>query len=184
MILVAIIACEVAFWLAILGGLAARYVWGKPKLGAVLLAMVPVVDLFLIALVTVDLMGGATASWHHGLAAIYVGISVAYGRRMVAWADTKFRQRYADGPPPEQLYGWAYTIKCWGDVLLTLLAVGIAAGLLLGMIYLVGSPARTEALLGYFPILVIILGIDVIYSVSYTIWPRKPADSPSNETSH
>lgn len=177
MILAAIIACEIGFWVVILAGLIARYPLHRPRLGAALLALVPVIDLVLLALVTVDLLGGATASWHHGLAALYIGVSVAYGRRMIRWADVRFRQRFAGGPPPERPTGWAYTRRSWGEVLLTLLAVAIAGGLLAAMIAVVDDPARTDALRQWFSILVIILGIDVIYAVSYTIWPKKPTDA-------
>ena len=174
MMLAAIIACEIGFWVVILGGLCARYLLHRPRLGAVLLALVPVIDLVLLALVTVDLLGGATASWHHGLAAVYIGVSVAYGRRMIRWADVRFRQRFAGGPPPELPTGWAYTRRCWGEVLLTLLAVTIAGGLLAAMIAIVDDPARTDSLRQWFSILAIILGIDVVYAASYTIWPKKP----------
>ncbi|SFV24042.1 hypothetical protein [Micrococcus terreus] len=179
MILAAIIACEIGFWVAILAGLCARYLLHRPRLGAVLLALVPVIDLLLLALVTVDLLGGATASWHHGLAAVYIGLSVAYGRRMVQWADLRFRHRFASGPPPVRLTGWEHTRACWGNVLRTLLAVGIAAGLLAAMIAIVGDAGRTAALAGYFSILAVILAIDVLYAASYTIWPKRPGLAPS-----
>lgn len=84
--LIAIVVCEVAFWVAVLGGLTARYVLRRPRLGAAMLVAAPVVDLVLLTLVAVDLLRGGTASWHHGLAAIYIGASVAYGHRMIAWA--------------------------------------------------------------------------------------------------
>lgn len=174
MILVAIVVCEIAFWVAILSGLAARYLLRRPRLGAVLLVLAPVIDAVLLTLVAIDLLGGGTASWQHGLAAIYIGVSVAYGKRMVAWADVRFKHRFAGGPAPVQLSGFAYTAKCWRDVLLTTLAVAIAAAILGLIILLVANPARTQALFDYFKILAIIFGIDFIWAVSYTIWPKKP----------
>ena len=128
MILAAIIACEVGFWVAIGGGLITRYVFGRPRLGAMLLLAAPLIDVVLLVLVAVDLLGGGgTASWHHGLAALYIGVSVAYGHRMVAWADAKFAARFRGAAPRPHLYGTAYALACWKDVPRTVLAAAIAA---------------------------------------------------------
>lgn len=175
MILAAIIACEIGFWLALVTGLSLRYIARKPRLGVALLIAAPVIDLVLLALVAVDLIGGGTASWHHGLAALYIGISVAYGHRMIAWLDAKFATRFDGAPPRTPLTGWAYTAACWKDVGRTLLAAAIAAGILGGLILVVGDPARTEQLRGFFPILAVIVAIDLIWAISYTLWPKKPA---------
>ena len=45
------------------------------------------------------LRGGGSANWSHGLAATYLGVSVAFGPRMVPWADQRFAHRFAGGPP-------------------------------------------------------------------------------------
>ncbi len=178
MILTAIVVCEVAFWVTILAGLVARYLLRRPRLGATLLILAPVIDVVLLALVAADLLRGGTASWQHGLAAIYIGISVAYGKRMVAWTDVRFNHYFAGGPKPERLTGLRYTLKCWQDVLLTMLAAAVAAALIGGLVLLVGDPERTSELLAVFQILGLILGIDILWAVSYTIWPRKPAAVP------
>lgn len=180
MMLGVIVACEVAFWVAILCGLAARYLLRRPRLGAALLILAPVIDAVLLALVVVDLLGGGTASWQHGLAAIYIGISVAYGKRMVAWADVRFKHRFAGGPAPERLTGTRYTVKCWRDVLLTGIAVAIAAALLGAIVLLVGDAERTSALSGHSGILGIIFAADFIWALSYTIWPKQPAGAAQN----
>ncbi|WP_026541772.1 hypothetical protein [Paenarthrobacter nicotinovorans] len=177
MILVAIVVCEVAFWVAIIAGLAARYLLRRPRLGGALLILAPVIDAVLLALVAVDLLGGGTASWQHGLAAIYIGVSIAYGKRMVAWADGHFHHRFAGGPAPERVTGSRYTVKCWRDVLLTALAVVIAGATLGAIILLVNDAERTAALSGFFRILGIIFAIDFLWAVSYTIWPKKAARS-------
>ncbi|MEV7661715.1 hypothetical protein [Paenarthrobacter sp. NPDC089316] len=184
MVLAAIVACEVAFWVAILSGLAARYLLRRPRLGGALLILAPVIDVVLLALVSVDLLGGGTASWQHGLAAVYIGISVAYGKRMVAWADVRFKHRFAGGPEPERLTGTPYTLKCWQDVLRTALAMVLAAATLGAIIVLVNDADRTSALSDFFPTLGIIFAIDFLWAVSYTIWPKKarqvlPAATPS-----
>lgn len=177
MTLIAIVACEFAFWIAILGGLTARYVLRRRRLSTALLVAAPLVDVVLLALVTVDLVGGGTASWHHGLAAIYIGVSVAYGHRMIAWADTRFNHRFAGGPPPERLSGRRYTARCWGDVGRTTIAVLIAGAVLGGLIAVVADPARTEELQGTFALLGVVLGVEFLWAVSYTIWPKRPADA-------
>ncbi|MCI0158810.1 hypothetical protein KNO15_19085 [Leifsonia shinshuensis] len=175
MVLVAIVVCEVAFWVALLGGLAVRYLAGRPRLGMALVFLAPVIDLLLLGFVAIDLLGGGTASWHHGLAALYIGISVAYGHRMIAWADAKFATRFRGAQPRPKPVGAAYTIACWKDAARTLLAVAIAGAIVGGLVLIVGAPERTEELLGLFPLLGIVLGIDVLWAVSYTLWPKKPA---------
>lgn len=173
MILALIVACEIGFWVAILAGLATRYLARRPRLGAAMLIAAPVIDAVLLALVTIDLMRGGTASWHHGLAAIYIGISIAYGHRMIAWADRYFAYRFDGAPRPARLTGEAYTRLCWGDVGRTGLAMGIAAGILFGLTLLVGDPERTAELETNYRWLAIIFGVDLLWAISYTIWPAK-----------
>ena len=59
MILTAIVVCEVAFWLAVLGGLTMRYVLRRPRAGAILLVAAPVIDVALLALTTAGAFGAA-----------------------------------------------------------------------------------------------------------------------------
>ena len=175
MILIAIVACEIAFWIAILGGLSVRYLLRRPRLGAGLLILALLTDVVLLTLVTIDLLSGGTASWQHGLAAIYIGVSVAYGSRLIAWADTHFKHRFDGGPAPERLAGTRYTVRCWHDVLRTGSAVAIAAGILGIIILLVQDAERTSALSGIFGILGIVFVIEIVWAISYTIWPRRAA---------
>ena len=175
MILALIIACEIGFWVAIVSGLAARYVLGARRLGTALLVCAPLIDVALLAAVAVHLAGGATASSHHGLAALYIGFSVTYGHRMIAWADTRFAHRFAGGPAAAKLTGWRYTRQCWGDVIRTLGAVAIAAGILAAITRWVSDPAHTQAFTQSFGLLKIILAIEFIWALSYTAWPRKAA---------
>jgi uncharacterized membrane protein YfcA len=195
MILAVIIACEIGFWIVVLGGLAARYLMGSRRLGTALLMCAPVVDVVLLGAVTAHLATGATASWHHGLAALYIGFSVTYGHRMIAWADTRFAHRFADRSLPVKPTGLQYTKQCWADVFRTMAAVIIAAGIIAAMTWWVGQPARTEALTGWYGVLGIIVAIEIIWAASYSIWPRKvkspepdnssgqPAEAPINRPS-
>lgn len=180
MILALIIACEIGFWVAIVSGLAVRYVLGARRLGTALMVCAPLIDVVLLAAVAVHLASGATASWHHGLAALYIGFSVTYGHRMIAWADIRFARRFADGPAPAKPNGWRYTRQCWGDVIRTLGAVAIAAGIFTVITWWVSDPARTQALTQWYGVLGIILAIEFIWALTYTVWPRKAHDPSPN----
>src|SRR6218665_1435585 len=106
-VIVAIIADEVSFWLFIVAGLCTRYLLNWRVAGAILLARTPIIDLVLLALIVIDLRGGAQPPWIHGFAALYLGSSVPYGRRLVQWADRRSTAyRAAQGRPAKpKLYG-------------------------------------------------------------------------------
>lgn len=59
----------------------------------------------------------------------------------------------------------------------TAVAVGVAGGLLWLLAILVGDPSRTGALTGLYPILGIVFLIELIWAISYTVWPRKHSAS-------
>ena len=99
MVAVTIAVCEVAFWVFLLGGLAVRYALGRERLSRVLLVGVPLVDVVLLVVSTADIAAGATADWSHGLAAIYLGISVVFGPSMVASADRRMARRHGAAEP-------------------------------------------------------------------------------------
>lgn len=173
MILAIIVACEVGFWVLILAGLVARYPLKMRRLGLVLLALTPVVDLVLLAATAIDLSRGSTATFAHGLAAIYLGISVSYGHKMIGWADIRFAHHFADGPAPTKRYGSAYTAECWRDMVRTIIGVAIAAGVLWLLITISADPQRSSALSGMFGILGIIAAVELVWAASYTLWPKK-----------
>lgn len=174
MILAIIVACEIGFWVLICLGLGARYLLRRPRLGAVLLALTPLVDLVLLIAVGVDLHRGGTATFAHSLAALYLGFSVVYGHRMIRWADARFAHRFAGGPPPVRLDGAAYARASWLDVLRTAAALGVAAGVLWILTGIAADATRAEALTNTYGVLGIILTVELIWAISYTIWPRKP----------
>lgn len=97
-----IVGCEIAFWVLVLAGLSVRYLAGWKKGGAALLLMTPVVDLLLIILTIMDLRGGAEAEFMHGLAAVYIGVTIAFGHRMIHWADERFAYRFGEGLSPKR----------------------------------------------------------------------------------
>lgn len=172
LILAIIIVCEISFWIFVALGLVARYVLRRRRTGIVLLAMTPVVDLVLLTAVIINLQAGGTASFFHGLAALYLGVSVAYGHKMIKWADERFAHRFAHGPAPVKRYGLKYTKESWKDAARTGIAISIAAGILWLLIALVADSSRTSALQGIYPILGIWFALDLIWAISYTLWPK------------
>ena len=175
MVLTVIVATEIAFWLLLLSGLGARYGLGRPRVGLVFLAATPLVDLVLLAATTIDLRRGGEAALPHALAAVYIGVSVAGGRRMVGWADARFAHRFAGGPVPvrpprtgprhaaHQRREWLRHLAAW--------STGTA---LMGLgVLLVGDSDRTWALLNVAALWTLVLAIDFAISFSYALWPRK-----------
>ncbi|RKS73320.1 hypothetical protein BZB76_4010 [Actinomadura pelletieri DSM 43383] len=172
--LIAITAgCEIGFWVVLAAGLAARYVLRLRRTGAALLWCVPLVDLVLLVATALDLGNGATAGFAHGLAAAYLGYSVAFGPSMVRWADERFAHRFADGPPPrgKPADGRARTRYEWREFGKAVGATALACGLLLAMIAWVGDPDRTAALLAWLVRLGVVLAIWSLWPITHTLRP-------------
>ncbi|GAA2452679.1 hypothetical protein GCM10010191_83830 [Actinomadura vinacea] len=176
MLLALIAACEIGFWVVLLAGLSVRYLLRKRGLGAALLVCVPLLDVVLLTATVIDLRGGATANVTHGLAAAYLGYSVAFGHSMVRWADERFAHRFAGGPPPrgKPQYGRARVLYEWREFGKAALATGIGCGVLVSMIFVVDDPSRTEALLGWAARLLMVLAIWSLWPITHTLWPAKP----------
>lgn len=114
-----IVACEVGFWVVLLVALAVRYLLRKEAVSRALLLCLPLIDLLLMVFAAADLRRGTAASFAHGLAAAYIGFTIAFGGVAVGWADAQFAHRFAAGPtppaPPSR--GWElvrYDLKLWG----------------------------------------------------------------------
>ncbi|KZS46273.1 hypothetical protein ACXFAU_00390 [Paenibacillus glucanolyticus] len=174
-----IVACEVLFWIFVLSGLSARYLLGWRRTGGILLLCTPIIDLLLITVTIMDLRGGTEAGFVHGLAAVYIGVTIAFGHRMIQWADVRFAHRFAGGekPVPAPKYGAARAKRERQGWYRHALAWVIGVMLLGTMILIVGEPDRTEQLMAMALRWGLILGIDFIYSFSYTLWPKKQTDS-------
>lgn len=148
-----IIACEIGFWVVLSLGLSARYLFRMRRLSSVLLLSVPLLDLLLLSLIAWDLLvSGATAEFAHGLGAVYLGFTVAFGHQIIARVDVWFAHRFAGGPAPVKppssgvahiRYEWAQ----WGRMLLCAV---IASAVLGAIVLLVGDPARTAELTAWF----------------------------------
>jgi hypothetical protein len=173
-LLALIIGCEIAFWVVLGAGLIARYVAKAPRLGLALLVCVPLVDLVLLIATVIDLRAGATAEWAHGLAALYLGFSVAYGHQMITWADGWAAYFWGSGPRPSKRYGREHSIWALKNIGRVVLAGVIAVALLALAVWYVDDPQRTAGLTQWFGSVAIVVAIVVIIDVSDVLWPRKP----------
>jgi hypothetical protein len=164
-IVAAIVACEVGFWVVLAAGLVTRYVLRRRRLSTVLLAAVPVVDLALLAVSVLDLRAGALPRVEHGLAAVYLGFSVVFGPAVVRWADVRFAHRWAGGPPPapKPASGTPARLRLeWREFGRACLAAAVSAALLLGAVALVGGHTDTTPLVGWLWRLALVLAVWLI----------------------
>ena len=164
-----IIGCEVSFWLMLVLALAARYLLQHKKLSHILLLSLPALDLALLFFTAIDLGSGTPASFAHGLAAAYVGFTVAFGSVAVSWADQRFAHKFANAPAPSKppTHGWPalrYELLLW---LRCLVAVAITLVLLIGLIVFVNNESATEALNEWFGIAI---GCAIIWFILGPAW--------------
>ena len=167
MLLAVIAGCEIGFWVLLAAGMVTRYLLRLPRVGMVLLAMVPLVDVVMLVASVIDIRSGAEPSAKHSLAAIFIGVSVAFGHQSLKWADGWAAYKFAGGPRPRkprkgtrekarrERQGWYRH----------LLAYGIGAGLMIGLGLLSGQGFDT--LLGPVWPWTVVLVIDGFVSFSY-----------------
>ena len=149
--------------------LAARYLLQRKKLSHILLLTLPALDLALLFFTAIDLGSGTPANFAHGLAAAYVGFTVAFGSVAVSWADQRFAHKFANAPAPSKppKHGWPalrYELLLW---LRCLVAVAITLVLLIGLIVFVNNESATEALNEWFGIAA---GCAIIWFVLGPVW--------------
>jgi len=146
-----IVACEAAFWVVLLLALAVRYLARMEPLSRSLLLSLPLIDVALLVFTVLDLRSGSTATFAHGLAAAYVGFTVAFGGMAIKWADAHFAHRFADGPVPPKVpsRGWAavrYDFNLWFRCIV---ACVITVALVEALIHWVGRHEATLPLLAW-----------------------------------
>ncbi|MDQ0495930.1 hypothetical protein [Paenibacillus brasilensis] len=168
-----IISAEVLFWVFVVAGLIARYMYDLKKLGGLLLLCTPVIDILLLIAVFITVSSGMEITTATGLAACYLGITVAFGHRLIKWADVRFSYWFGKGPKPQRKYGAAHAKEERTTWLLHLLGWAIGNVLLLAIIVYVGDLQRTASLEGLMKTWAVVLAIDFIVSFSYTLAPKK-----------
>ena len=173
-----IAAGEAGFWVLIAARLAARYGLRARRTSAVLLALVPLIDLEVLVAAAADLAGGAKANFTHGLAAVYLGFSVVFGPSLVRWADVRFAHRFAGGPAPQKApkHGperVAHLMREWYRVLGT---VTVASAVLVVMILFFAAPEDQAGLWSWIGRAWVIVGLWFVFG---PLWERgKSALSP------
>ncbi|AQS67504.1 hypothetical protein [Streptomyces pactum] len=175
MVVALIIACEVGFWVLLALGLAARYLLKWRRTGVFLLLCEPVLELVLFAATAIDLKNGAEPGWEHGLAALYIGYTVAYGHYTIRWLDGHAAHRLAGGPPPPKppRYGKArarHEGRLW---LRTLLGAAVACALLQGAVWYVGDGGDVSSLRAFQWVAVRVAAIHGLVALGYLVWPKK-----------
>jgi hypothetical protein len=150
MVLWLIIFCEIAFWVLLASGLVARYVFNLRRTSTVLLICVPLIDVVLLIATVSDLQqSSAPANFAHGLAALYIGFTIAFGRITIRWADRWFAYKFGSAPRPNTLPagGWRYVWNEWKLFGRALIAYTIAGTLILTAIYVIDDAERTAHLM-------------------------------------
>ncbi|MEV7208659.1 MULTISPECIES: hypothetical protein [Streptomyces] len=181
MVVALIIACEVGFWVLLALGLGARYLLKWRRTSVVLLLCEPVLELVLFAVTAYDLKNGAEPGWEHGLAALYIGYTVAYGHYTIRWLDGHAAHRLAGGPPPAKppRYGMPrarHEGRLW---LRTLLGAAVACALLQGAVWYVGADGDVSSLRSFQWTALRVAGIHGLIALTYLIRPKKgPASTP------
>lgn len=178
-----IIACEILFWVFLGVGLILRYIFKLQRVSTYLLYCVPLADLLLLLFSAIDLYGGASATFAHGLAAAYIGFTVAFGPPMMAWADSWFAYKFADGsePPKAPEFGWQtvwYELKYWFRCIA---AVAIIYVLLSAVYGVIDDRARLEALEIWFKIPLFTIAVWFIFGPLWSLvfFKREKPDTAS-----
>ncbi|KJK53712.1 hypothetical protein [Streptomyces sp. NRRL F-4428] len=184
MIVALIIACEVGFWVLLAAGLALRYLAKMPRLGAAVLLCEPLMELVLLVVTTVDLKNGAEPDWKHGLAALYIGYTVAFGHYTIKWLDGHAAYRLAGGPKPAGAgYGRERARREWRLWVRTVVAAAVALTLLQAAVWYVGDAGDVSSLRAWQFGALRVVGIHALVAAAYTIWPKKAPAGAEPEAS-
>ncbi|MFF2850603.1 hypothetical protein ACFVT5_30375 [Streptomyces sp. NPDC058001] len=176
MIVTLIVICEVGFWVLLAAGLLLRYGLRMPRTSVAVLLCEPVLEVVLLVVSAIDLKNGAEPDWKHGLAALYIGYTVAYGHYTIQWIDGHVRHRFAGGPPPKKppRYGMArarFEGRLW---LRTVLAAAVACLLLQLAVWYVGDGGDVSSLRSWQLTALRVTGIHGLIALTYAVWPKRP----------
>jgi hypothetical protein len=143
-----IVLCEVGLWVFVGAGLVLRYLVRLRRTSTVVLAAIPLLDVVLVVAVALDLHRGTPAGSIHGLGAVYLGTSVAFGPAVVRWADVRFAHRFAGGPAPVKVprHGPKRLEHLWREWHRVAGAAAIASVTLLGLALLFADAAQAPTL--------------------------------------
>ncbi|MFJ4778279.1 hypothetical protein [Streptomyces sp. NPDC088762] len=181
MIVALIIACEVGFWVLLALGLALRYLAKMPRLGAAVLLCEPLMELVLLVVTTLDLENGAAPDWKHGLAALYIGYTVAYGHYTIKWLDGHAAHRLAGGAKPAGAgWGKARAVHEWKLWVRTVVAAAVALVLLQTAIWYVGDAGDVSSLKAWQYGALRAVGIHALIAATYTLWPKKAPEGAAD----
>lgn len=183
MIVALIIACEVGFWVLLALGLAVRYLLKWRRTSVALLLCEPLLEVVLFVATAIDLKNGAEPSWEHGLAALYIGFTVAYGHYTIRWLDGHAAHRLGGAPKPlgPPRYGIPrarHEARLW---LRTVLAAAVACALLQGAVWYVGDDGDVSSLRSFQWAALRAAGIHGLVALGYFIWPKKDPAAPAQD---
>jgi len=170
LVLIGILASEIGFWVVLILGLATRYLLRWRKVSTILLLGVPVLDVFLLSLISWDLLVNETiADFTHGLGAVYLGFTIAFGRQIISRVDAWFAYRFASGPEPKAppKVGIGRVKYEWEQWLKMLLCAVIASVVLVAITLLVRDPARTSELTSWLARIWLVTGI---WFIGWPVW--------------
>lgn len=174
--LIAILICEISFWVAIALGLTTRYALSMPRVGLALLYSTPLIDITLLTLTIIHLRSGAEPHLTHGIAALYIGFSVAFGHQVIEWADRTYRRQIRKEQVAEPRHGSALRRELEGFGR-ALVGAAVAAGVLELAIFFASNPATTETLRQWHRVLLTVL---TIWFITGPVWqfftPEKQSD--------
>lgn len=151
-------------------GLVTRYLLRRKQLSTVLLVGVPVLDGVLLTLLAWDmLINDTVASFAHGLGAVYLGFTLAFGRSIISRVDAWFAHRFAGGRAPVKVpkHGLARMKYEWREWFKMVLCAVISLAILAAFIALVNDPVRTEELNAWIYRVLIVTGV---WLVGWPVW--------------
>lgn len=169
-IVMGIIACEIGFWVLLIGGLALRYLVNQYRASTVVLLALPVLDLALLVLLTWDLVvNNSVAEPAHGLGAVYLGFTVAFGKQLISRTDAWFAHRFAGGAEPVKppQAGWTRVRYEWRQWLRMLLCAVISCAILGLIIIVINNPVQTQELLDWFGRIALVTGV---WLLGWPVW--------------